>query len=232
LTSGSNGWTFTLLSPLGPASTGSLTLDTKGNLYDEANGGMKNGECGNTGCGTVFALHPLPDGKWREIVLYDFGGGDDGYRPSGGLTFNGDGLCGTTEGGGSNYCFGGCGAIFELTHGTGKSVDEQIVHAFGENQADGVLPLGGVVFDTHGDMFGVTVDGGADEFGIVYGLKPQGSGKWGFALLHSFVGTDGVDPDARLTIDSKGNLYGTTSGGGSGEGGVVFELSPTQQASK
>jgi len=70
------------------------------------------------------------------------------------------------------------------------------------------------------------------ECGTVYGMKPQGNGKWGFAVLHSFVGTDGATPDAALTLDSKGNLYGITGAGGPNEGGVVFELSPTTQASK
>lgn len=51
-------------------------------------------------------------------------------------------------------------------------------------------------------------------------------------MLHTFVDSDGVEPDAGVIIDSKGNLYGETAGGGSGEGGTVFELSPTPPASK
>jgi hypothetical protein len=123
--------------------------------------------------------------------------------------------------------------VFELTHGTGNSIQEQIVHAFGANAAQGLIPLGSVVFDQRGDLFGVTAYGGAgcgDGCGVVYGMKPQSNGKWAYAVLHTFNGSDGTLPQYGLTIDSKGNLYGTTNGGG--EGGIAFELSPTAQASK
>jgi uncharacterized repeat protein (TIGR03803 family) len=63
-------------------------------------------------------------------------------------------------------------------------------------------------------------------------MKPQGNGKWAFGVLHTFEGTDGALPQYGMTIDSRGNLYGETQAGGSGGGGVVFELSPTAQASK
>ena len=127
---------------------------------------------------------------------------------------------------------GGCGTVFQLTRGSGKSVDEQVIHAFGENGTQGVLPVGAVVSDTHGDLFGATDEGGTAGDGIVYGLMPQGNGQWEFVVLHTFVGTDGLLPDAGLIMDSKGNLYGETAGGGSNGGGVVFELSPTTQSSK
>lgn len=232
LTPGANGWSFTVLNTIGSTTTGSLTLDAKGNLYDEGNGGTINGECGRIGCGRVYALHQLQNGRWKEVNLYNFGGSEDGYNPSGGVSFNNGALYGTTEGGGGNYCFGGCGTVFQITRGTGKSVNEQVIHAFGEDGTPGVFPQGGVVADSRGNLFGNTGEGGADGDGIVYGLKPQGNGSWQFVLLHTFVGTDGLIPDAGLTMDSKGNLYGETAGGGPNGGGVVFELSPTTQASK
>ena len=91
-----------------------------------------------------------------------------------------------------------------------------------------------MIFDPAGNLFGVTSGGGSSGCGcgVIYGMKPRGDGKWAFGVLHTFVGTDGISPDAPLTLDSKGNLYGTTGGGGPGEGGVVFELSPTAQSSK
>jgi uncharacterized repeat protein (TIGR03803 family) len=63
-------------------------------------------------------------------------------------------------------------------------------------------------------------------------MRLEKSGQWTYHVLHTFNGNDGVGPDGVLTIDSKGNLYGTTGGGGPNGGGEVFELSPTTQASK
>lgn len=177
-------------------------------------------------------LHRLADGRWKEIKVYDNFGRVNGITPSGGVTLHDGALYGTTESGGGDFCFGGCGTVFQLTRGGGKSVNEQVVHAFGANGTPGVFPQGGVVADARGNLFGNTGEGGTAGDGIVYGLKPQTGGKWGFAVLHTFVGTDGVLPDAGLVMDSKGNLYGETAGGGSGGGGTVFELSPTTQAPK
>jgi len=63
-------------------------------------------------------------------------------------------------------------------------------------------------------------------------MKPQQNGKWEYAVLHTFDGSDGVEPDGPLTIDRKGDLFGTTGGGGQYGAGVLYELSPTTQASK
>lgn len=124
--------------------------------------------------------------------------------------------------------------VFELTRGSGKTVDEQIIHAFGANEAGGLFPYAPVVFNRRGDMFGATLEGGSAscECGTIFGMKQEAGGKWGFEVLHRFVGTDGSDPQYGMTLDSKGNLYGTTKNGGPYSGGVVFELSPTAQASK
>jgi len=238
----SGGWAFNLLytfcnlpnCPDGKSPSGPLVRDARGNLYGEAYyGGITGGGC-QTGCGVVFALHPQSSGQWEEVVLYAFdtNGPDAAAGPKGGLAIHEDGLYGTTEGGGGEGCDVGCGAVFELTRGSGKTVDEQIIHAFGANEAGGIAPITGVMFNKRGDLFGVTGEGGNDGDGIVYGMKPQGNGKWAFAVLHSFIGSDGVDPDDTLTTDSQGNLYGTTFAGGPNGGGVVFELSPTTQTSK
>ncbi len=240
LTPGSNRWTFTLLYTFcsqpncsdGDAPSASLILDAKGILFGEAGGGTGHGSCGN-GCGVVFALQPKPDGQWKEVVLHDFGTGKDGAGPHGGVTLYEKGLYGTTESGGGLGCEGGgCGTVFELEHRAGNRIDEQILRAFGANDAQGILPLEGVAFDEHGDLFGVTGEGGADGDGVVYGMRRQSNGQWGFQVVHTFAGSDGILPDDRLTIDSKGNLYGTTFGGGQYGVGVVYELSPVKQAPK
>jgi uncharacterized repeat protein (TIGR03803 family) len=46
-------------------------------------------------------------------------------------------------------------------------------------------------------------------------------------VLYSFTGAgDGAFPLAGLMMDKKGNLYGTTNGGGAKGSGAVFEIAP------
>jgi hypothetical protein len=210
---------------------GSVVLDAKGNLYGETVEG------GTTDGGVVFGLHPQTGGQWEEVVLHDFDVGDpsQGYDDSGGVTLHDHALFAATQAGGDPGCNeAGCGTLFELTRGAGKTTNEQVLHDFGPSGAEGVNPFETVVFDQRGDLFGVTVEGGSPTCGcgLVYGMKPQGNGQWAYQVLHSFVGTDGATPDATPTLDGKGNIYGTAATGGPGQGGVVFELSPTARASK
>jgi uncharacterized repeat protein (TIGR03803 family) len=239
LTPGSNGWTYTLLYTFcslpncadGKDPKGSPVFDATGNLYGETwEGGMSD-------AGLVFALHPETGGQWKEIVLQDVHCGDDGDDLSGGVTLHAHELYATTQGGGGDGCNrAGCGVVFDLTRNPSVSngPSEQVAHAF-SNATQGISPYGPVEFDARGDLFGVTLSGGNLDFcgngcGVVYGMKPQKNGKWAFQVLHAFIYSDGDTPDSGLTIDSKGNLYGTTAAGGPYEAGVVFELSPTQFA--
>ncbi|MGB6386424.1 MAG: choice-of-anchor tandem repeat GloVer-containing protein [Terriglobales bacterium] len=87
---------------------------------------------------------------------------------------------------------------------------------------DGALPEGGVVLDSHGNLYGTST--GATQGGLegsVFKLNPKGK----FTLLHSFGtgGADGAEP-FNLVRDSAGNLYGTTLYGGSSSAGTVFKL--------
>lgn len=98
---------------------------------------------------------------------------------------------------------------------------------------DGSGPVGSMIVDTDGNLYGVTGAGGAAGCGVVFELSPNGNG-WTETVLHSFTGgDDGCLPQAGLVADSAGNLYGTTEAGGStpcavppGSCGVVYELSP------
>ena len=169
----------------------------------------------NIVCGTVFCL-------WSATVIYGFSGGADGDMPNyGALIFDQAGnIYGTTSGGGS-----GNGVVYEMM-GSGVTWTERAIYAF-SGTPDGATPLGGVVLDTAGNLYGTTTAGGASGNGAVYELSPSGSG-WTERVLYSFTGgNDGSYPTAGLVVDASGNLYGSTNAGGTGGGGTVFELSPS-----
>jgi len=89
-------------------------------------------------------------------------------------------------------------------------------------------PYAGVIFDPAGNLYGVTQAGGAYNKGTVFELSPSKDG-WTETVLYSFTGgTDGSEPVGGLTIDTSGNLYGTTESGGDQlvQCGTVFELAP------
>jgi len=206
----------------GALPAGTLMLDSKGDLYGTTvEGGLHNS-------GTVFKL--ARDGN--EVVLHSFGG-MDGAHPWGDVIADAAGnLYGTTAYGGGGACwFGqGCGVVFKLVaDGT-----ETVLHAFDTRK--GRYPQGGLVRDSAGNLYGVTAEGGGTgttcktTCGTVFKVAPDGT----TTTLHVFgvpgQSGDGAVPLAGLIIDQAGNLYGTTSLGGSGSrgiyGGVVFKLTP------
>ena len=154
----------------------------------------------------------------------------DGANPMAGLVFDQKGnLYGTTSGGGHCWQQSGCGAVFKLTPG-GK---ETVLYNFCAQSgcADGESPEAGVVFDQKGNLYGTTFSGGYIQCGlsgcgVVFKLTPEGK----YTVLYNFCAqtncADGEYPAAGLTFDQKGNLYGTTIGGGANGQGVVFKLSP------
>jgi uncharacterized repeat protein (TIGR03803 family) len=237
---GANGiWTEKILHDFNPngkdglAPQAGLVMDAAGNLYGTTYaGGRWNG-------GTAFELLPGADGTWTEQILHPFAYADgiDGTGPYPSLVFDAAGnLYGTTNGGGVY----GSGTVFELTHGTGGAWFEKVIHSFNPNGKDGTFPfLAGVVFDTAGNLYGVTFEGGTGTCsggcGTVFELTRTPGGSWVEKTLHNFSnnGKDGVNPVAALILGASGRLYGTTAYGGTGgctsEGpgcGTVFELAP------
>jgi uncharacterized repeat protein (TIGR03803 family) len=227
----------------GASPAASLIFDSKGNVYGTAayGGDTSGANCTGAnppiGCGIVFELTPPPSGSgpWTQTVLYTFTGGSDGAYPESSLTFDSQGnLYGTTSNGGDlkdTICLtlGGCGVVFELTppkSGSGPWTETPIYTFTAGN--DGSVPYSNVIFDSKGNLYGTAAGGGTGTGGTVFELTPpaNGSGPWTETTLWSFTyGDDGGSPVAGLIFDSAGNLYGTTSSGGSGHG-VVFELSP------
>jgi uncharacterized repeat protein (TIGR03803 family) len=186
-----------------------------------------------TGCGVVLTLGPLPTPPptpitpWLESVLYRFTGGADGGNPySADLVFDRTGnIYSTTFNGGSSVCPGGCGVVYKMTK-TNNTWTESVVYTFA-NSTDGSHPWAGVTLDNAGNLYGTTSAGGASGFGTVYELSPSGSG-WTFRTLYTFQGqADGGVPYSGLTFDQVGNLWGSASTNGTGNGGTIFELTPS-----
>jgi uncharacterized repeat protein (TIGR03803 family) len=160
-----------------------------------------------------------------EKVIYSFTGGTDGGEPEGGVIVDAKGnLYGTTQSGGA----GGAGTVFELTPNSDGTWTEQVIHSFVFNGADGGLPFSSLTFDSKGNLYGMTVAGGAAEGGTVFELSPGSNGVWNEQILFSFNGgSDGGSLDGgKLTLDGSGNIYGTCFSGGAYGFGVVFELTP------
>jgi uncharacterized repeat protein (TIGR03803 family) len=208
---------------------------------------------GLDGQGTAFNLRYPPSVcttalcPWQARVMYTFGanahlpGNGDAVFDAAGNIYNT-----TTEGGDGPQCFGGgcdslyqcfgvgCGAVYELTP-SGSGWAEKVVHSFNRAGGDGADPVAGVIIDHAGNLYGTTLSGGnlnchaPDGCGVIYQLTPSGSG-WVENILYTFQdGSDGANPNGGLILDQSGNLYGTTNQGGTGQGGTVFELSPTQE---
>jgi hypothetical protein len=206
---------------------GGLIFDSVGNLYGTTWGGGA-GNCLSIGCGVVFELTPTRGGQWKEKVLYRFGGGDDGGEPAAGLIVDATGdLFGTAVvGGGSSY-----GVVFELSQAGSGKWKEKVLHSF--SGADGASPYSGLTLGPAGRLYGTTLDGGIkdcyDGCGVAFELKPQPGGKWTETTIYKFCSeyrcTDGSTTYAGLTLDTAGNLYGTTLLGGAGYG-TIFELIP------
>ncbi len=198
----------------GATPVGSLTMDGAGNIYGATSGG------GPTDLGSVFKLSV--DGT--HTVLHRFEGGPtDGSYPSGGLTIDSAGnLYGTTAEGGA----GGNGTVFKVSPMGTTSV----LHSFFGRGIDGRIPRGGLTMDAAGNLYGTTVGGGTGiydfDFGTVFKVAADGAA----SVVYTFLGTDGGGPYARVTIDSSGNLYGTTTSAGSAtvlSSGVAFKITPT-----
>jgi uncharacterized repeat protein (TIGR03803 family) len=127
--------------------------------------------------------------------------------------------------------------VFELNKPTqGAAWKSTILHSFSNDLLDGVLPAGRLVFDTSGNLYGLTALGGYIEEGSLFELKkPKKAGKkWSKSILYNFTGKDGQYPVDGLVFNG-GDLYGTASRGGAGTAcstngcGTVFKFAPNER---
>jgi len=194
---------------------GGLIFDAAGNIYGTATAG------GSSASGVVYELKAAK-GAWTESVLYTFSGGRDGSGPFAGLILDSLGnLYSTTVSGGAYQR----GTVFELSPGSGGTWVEHVLYDFtgGDN---GGSPYSPVILDPKGNLYGTTLDGGRDDVGVVFKLTPA-KGTWTISMLHTFTGGhDGGAPGlGSLTMDTAGNLWGTTAAGGVFGYGTAFRLS-------
>jgi hypothetical protein len=229
-------WTFTTLYVFDNTGDGArpadgLIFDSKGNLY----GTTSDSNAG--GYGEVFQLAPptATGGTWTETVLYHFQGNTDGAYPLGGLVSDEEGnLYGTTD-----Y------TVFELSPPaqSGGAWTFSLLHEFTGGTTDGTSAHNGLVRDRWGNLYGTTLWGGYEGnadcgqigCGTAFEVSPPASpgGDWTERVIHFFgVGDDGFNPEGGLTLDAKGNLYGTTYSGGSpvAGGGTAFQLTPPNRS--
>lgn len=219
---------FGFLPKVVPLST--LLFDTDGNLYGTTEYGGIARSNGNGG--SVFKLSPPTQSglPWTATSLTWFH--QDSYQPWSPRTWlirdASGSLLGTTDDGGS---YGG-GTIFKLTKPKSAGPwDLSVLYNFcsvGNDCLDGHFPSG-LISDANGNLYGTTRGGGLYDYGTVFGLSPNGSGGWVESVLYSFCSDggrcrDGQNPSAGLTLDSAGNLYGTTADGGTSGKGTVFML--------
>ena len=180
--------------------------DKSGNLYGTSEQGGTGGE------GVLFKLSK----SGKLTVLHNFAGGTtDGCLPLGGVTMDAKGnLYGTTS-----LCGGGYGEVWKLS----KKGKITVLHGFKDGSTDGAIPeSGNFLMDKKGNLYGVTVEGGPANRGVVYELSPAGK----FTLLYAFAGgaNDGCFPSGTLAMDASGALYGTTQECGSSGDGIVWKV--------
>ncbi len=175
--------------------------------------------------GLVFKLTPPEPGKlaWRTTTLVAFTG-RNGDQPVAGLVADKAGnLYGTTSAGGTSDA----GTVFQLKPPAPGKTDwtlKTLVNFTGKN---GSAPLGRLLLDASGNLYGTTSTGGPSKVGTVFRLTPPPKGKtdWTLKTLFAFNAKNGYGPSSGLIMDAAGALYGTTVSG-TVDDGTVFKLSP------
>ncbi len=201
--------------------TAALALTKLGTLYGVTLRG------GTWDSGVIYQLTTKNGVSYTESALYSFGDVGDASTPSGPIALDSAGsLYGVTSSGGAFDQ----GAVYKFVPAsTGHLATESLLFSFGGSTTTGSNPIGNVVFDIGGNIYGVTNAGGsADDDGVVYSLAPANP-TWTETILYVFSKKSGSAPVAGLTWNhTNNNLYGTTSsqnGLTSGDGSI-YKLAP------
>ncbi len=199
-----------------------ITFDQQGRIYGTTNIG------GSYASGVVYRLVHEGAG-WVLSPIYNFPDGDDSPYST---IFGPDGLLyGTTYMGGAEHW----GTVFSLRPPATACKAAlcpwigTVLYNFSDGADGGFPEFGDLTFDQAGNIYGTTGAGGSLGNGVVFKLTHSGS-SWTESVLWNFgtINNDGYSPISGVIFDHAGNLYGTTSLGGSNGFGTVYELSPTQ----
>ena len=221
--SATGNWTLNVIhtftgTPDGSGGSAGRLIFRSGQLYGVATTG------GANGAGTAFRLSRTPVGEWNIQILYAFKGQPDASFPYGGLLFDTAGnLYGTSYYGGTN----GLGAVYKLAYKSGVWT-ESVLYSF-QGGSDGSSPISTLVPDSSGNLYGTTSEGGISTgcgCGTIFRLAPAANATWTEVILYRFHGApDGAFPyNGMLAIGVK--FYGTTTQGGVGGDGAIFEFTP------
>jgi len=184
-----------------------LAIDPQGNLY-------------GTTSTSVFKIIPNGTNNWFLANILTFATQAQGNTPNGTPILDSVGnVYGTTTYGGKNNL----GVIYKLTKGGTTKYTEKVLYSFGSN---GTLPIGGLVMDSTGNLFGATTAGGKNGAGVVYKLIYNNGFYIGEISLQAFIGINGAVANDSLILDSQNYLYGTTYYGGTNGDGTVFIANP------
>ena len=187
---------------------------TDGNLYGTT------AHDGPSGGGTVFQVTP----GGARTTLFSFANftGTNGGQPMAPLIQGKDGnLYGTTSNGGDGF-----GTVFRIST-TGSFTRLHSFNTVGGG-VDGGVPLGKLIEDDAGNLYGTTSAFGTGGGGTVFKLAPDGT----YTVLHAFshaageIDTNGAEPHGGLTRGTDGNFYGTTTQGGPSDLGTVYKITP------
>ena len=227
-TTTTNAVTLTTLHAFGTATNDAhapnspLILANDGNFYGVSYSG------GANDLGALYKISPAG----VEIILYSFGASSsDGTQPASVIQGSDGNFYGTTVTGGAygsgscaaslGDCLPGDGTIFKFNPTTGT---ETVLYSFGSTSTDGMNPNGNLLLASDGNFYGTTGAGGANSYGAVFRVNPAGNE----TVVYSFgsnSSTDAKTPSAGLIQGSNGELYGTTTLGGTNGTGAVFQIS-------
>jgi len=203
----SNGsWTEQVIYSMSSTYSG-LAMDVNGNIF-------------GTSYRTLFELIPNGKGGWNPKAIFTFTNtAKYGSNPNGTVVLDSAGnIYGTTYSGGAN----GKGTVYKLTKGTSGRWTPHVLYAFGNYGAN---PLAGVVFDSAGNIYGTTTQGGRFGAGGIFELIALSGGGYKYRVVFGFDGEDGNGSYASMITDGV-HLYGTTYIGGVNGDGSVFAVNP------
>ena len=208
---------------------GGVALDSAGNVYGVAYGGISNTNACSGQCGLIFRVVHSSSG-WTEHTIYEFKAKQDGALPGPSLTFDSAGnLYGVTQASSLPW------VIFQLTP-SATQWTETTLFTMTNPSTQGGVP-NGITFDASGNIFATSQLGGPTNNGVAFELV-HGSTGWTQTVFHTFTGgTDGSGPAGNPRFDAAGNLVGTTYWGGIaaacasnlpvGGCGTVYQLTPS-----